>query len=130
MTIFVEKRKITDYSEKAFKEINTNNTIKTKETRGLLLDRQNCNLSCDSVISLNDKIEKEQNDENSSNSDAQVSATDMAKINAPHALIWFTKMEKDQYKAVCNICKIVRNILTGTTTTLQNHLKKTCCCIE
>lgn len=29
-----------------------------------------------------------------------------------------------QNKATCNICKIVRSIPTGTTTTLQNHLKK------
>lgn len=50
----------------------------------------------------------------------------MAKINAPHALIWhfFTKMEVGQYKATCNICKIVRSIPTSTTTTLQNHLKR------
>lgn len=70
----------------------------------------------------------EEKDKKSNNDDIQetVNATDMTKINIPHALIWhfFTKMEEGQHKATCNICKVVRSIPTGTTMTLQNHLKR------
>lgn len=80
-----KKGKITYYFEEkeGFKKTNINNKINMEnKSDELLFGKQNQNdLSCDSVINPNNEIEKEQNGENSNNSDIQISATDMAKIN-------------------------------------------------
>ncbi|KAK3916831.1 E3 SUMO-protein ligase ZBED1 [Frankliniella fusca] len=105
------KRKLTDY----FK---TNNNSDTGDK-----DKQENDTASDVVLIESNEARPADEIQQGQDTEINISEEDLKIITGP-AIIWQFYIRLDKTRAKCKACDAIRSTPTGTTTTLQDHLKK------